>query len=317
MSRRAISEAPNRIQVVLNQDRREQLKPQLMPNSMKKEKPAVPQDDKYSDIVKELNKLIGLANVKEFVHEIYALLHMAKCRQEAGLLTNQQMLHMVFKGNPGTGKTTVARLMGKMFKEMGVLSKGHLVEAERADLVGEYIGHTAQKTRDLVKKSLGGILFIDEAYSLSRGGEKDFGKEAVDTLVKSMEDYRNDFVLILAGYTYEMETFLQSNPGLPSRFPIQLTYHDYALDELLQIADLMLEERQYEMSVGAKYKLKQHLLIEMNSFGRHFSNARFVRNIIERAIRHHAVRLFSMSGLTRQELMTIEADDLVEKNTFH
>ncbi|GJM69287.1 hypothetical protein HMSSN036_15030 [Paenibacillus macerans] len=145
-------------------------------------------------------------------------------RSEAGLLSGPQVYHMIFKGNPGTGKTTVARIVAKMFQRMGVLSKGHLIEVERADLVGEYIGHTAQKTRDLVKKALGGILFIDEAYSLARGGEKDFGKEAIDTLVKAMEDQKNQFILILAGYSDEMDFFLSTNPGLPSRFPIQMDF---------------------------------------------------------------------------------------------
>ena len=159
---------------------------------------------------------------------------------------------MVFSGNPGTGKTTVARIMSRLLKEMGILSKGHLVEVERADLVGEYIGHTAQKTREHVKRALGGILFIDEAYSLARGGEKDFGKEAIDTLVKSMEDHREEFVLILAGYSLEMERFLRSNPGLPSRFPIHLTFPDFTIEELMEIADRMLKKRQYRFSRSAE-----------------------------------------------------------------
>lgn len=145
-----------------------------------------PQFAMYQDIQKELDELVGLESIKDFVFEIYAFLQIAQMRTQAGLVSGSHVYHMVFKGNPGTGKTTVARIVAKLFQKMGVLTKGHLIEVERADLVGEYIGHTAQKTRDLVKKSLGGILFIDEAYSLARGGEKDFGKEAIDTLVKAM-----------------------------------------------------------------------------------------------------------------------------------
>src|SRR5690606_23632794 len=164
------------------------------------------------------------------------------------LVSEPLVLHMIFKGNPGTGKTTVARICGRMFKEMGVLPKGHLVECERADLVGEYIGHTAHRTREQIKKAMGGILFIDEAYSLARGGEKDFGKEAIDTLVKAIEDHTNEFVLILAGYQREMEHFLMANPGLKSRFPIHIDFPDYSADELFQIAHLMLRERQYRLT---------------------------------------------------------------------
>lgn len=163
----------------------------------------------YQEIQKELDHLVGLDNIKDLVFEVYAFLQIAHMRTDAGLLSNAHVYHMIFKGNPGTGKTTVARIIAKMLQKMGVLSKGHLIEVERADLVGEYIGHTAQKTRDLVKKSLGGVLFIDEAYSLARGGEKDFGKEAIDTLVKSMEDQKNQFILILAGYSGKWTFFYE------------------------------------------------------------------------------------------------------------
>ena len=174
----------------------------------------LPSLDHYADIQKELEPMIGMDNVKNLVYEIYALLYISRMRTEAGLLGGAHVYHMIFKGNPGTGKTTIARIVAKLFQKMGVLTKGHLIEVERADLVGEYIGHTAQKTRDLVRKALGGVLFVDEAYSLARGGEKDFGKEAIDTLVKAMEDNRNQFVLILAGYPAEIDDFLMTNPGL-------------------------------------------------------------------------------------------------------
>ncbi|MGG4219971.1 AAA family ATPase [Paenibacillus jamilae] len=267
----------------------------------------------YQEIQKELDHLVGLDNIKELVFEVYAFLQIAHMRTDAGLLSNAHVYHMIFKGNPGTGKTTVARIIAKMLQKMGVLSKGHLIEVERADLVGEYIGHTAQKTRDLVKKSLGGVLFIDEAYSLARGGEKDFGKEAIDTLVKSMEDQKNQFILILAGYSGEMDFFLRTNPGLPSRFPIQLDFPDYTVDQLIQISEMMAKERDYILMPQFILKMKEHLLNERNDSLHAFSNARYVRNVIEKAIRHQAVRLLNQyrSGQPgKQELMTLRPEDL-------
>ncbi|AIW40333.1 MULTISPECIES: AAA family ATPase [Paenibacillus] len=267
----------------------------------------------YQEIQKELDHLVGLDNIKDLVFEVYAFLQIAHMRTDAGLLSNAHVYHMIFKGNPGTGKTTVARIIAKMLQKMGVLSKGHLIEVERADLVGEYIGHTAQKTRDLVKKSLGGVLFIDEAYSLARGGEKDFGKEAIDTLVKSMEDQKNQFILILAGYSGEMDFFLRTNPGLPSRFPIQLDFPDYTVDQLIQISEMMAKERDYILMPQSIIKMKEHLLNERNDSLHAFSNARYVRNVIEKAIRHQAVRLLNQyrNGQPgKQELMTLRPEDL-------
>jgi stage V sporulation protein K len=258
-----------------------------------------------------LSHLIGLSEVKSFVEEIYAWLEVGKRRQIAGLSAEQQVLHMVFTGNPGTGKTTVARIIGELFREMGVLTQGHVIEVERADLVGEYIGHTAQKTREHVKQALGGILFIDEAYSLSRGGEKDFGKEAIDTLVKSMEDYKNEFVLILAGYSEEMKTFIRSNPCLPSRFPIHLKFPDFTITELLEIADLMVKQREYIFSAAAKEKIRQFLYRESEQRNHTFGNARFIRNLVEQAIRLHAVRLLKKREANRNCLMTILPEDIL------
>jgi len=272
----------------------------------------VPATGKLGDIFRELEQMVGLECVKDIVFEVYALLQIGLIRAEVGLLQSAQVFHMVFKGNPGTGKTTVARIVARLFQEMGVLSKGHLIEVERADLVGEYIGHTALKTREMVKKAIGGILFIDEAYSLARGGEKDFGKEAIDTLVKAMEDYKNQFVLILAGYQDEMESFLQTNPGLPSRFPIHIEFPDYSVDQLMLIADLMAKERQYVLSPQSEQKLRQHLTQEKQKFAEIFSNARYVRNTLEKSIRHQAVRLLQqqLQTYSKQELMTLRPEDL-------
>lgn len=265
--------------------------------------------DRLLAILGELDSLVGLHQVKAVVREIFAYLYMQQRRQALRLRSEPVVLHMVFKGNPGTGKTTVARIIAKMFHECGLLQKGHLVEVERADLVGEYIGHTAQKTRDMVKKALGGVLFIDEAYSLARGGEKDFGREAIDCLVKSMEDHRNQFIAIIAGYEDEMDWFLSTNPGLPSRFPIHMTFPNYDLLTLVEIARRTAAGRQYRLSPDAEMKMKLHLQRIKQTQEGHFSNARYVRNLIEKSIRQHAVRLFDLVEMTREQAMMLQAQD--------
>ncbi|MFO7151757.1 MAG: stage V sporulation protein K [Bacillota bacterium] len=270
-------------------------------------------EEKIEDILKELDGLIGLTKVKQLVREIQAYVEIQKRRQKEQLFSESLVLHMIFKGNPGTGKTTVARLLGKIFKQMRVLQKGHLVEVERADLVGEYIGHTAQKTREQVRRALGGILFIDEAYSLARGGEKDFGKEAIDTLVKAMEDYKENLIVILAGYKDEMEWFLRTNPGLRSRFPIQIEFSDYTIEELLEIAKLMVEKRQYKLTPEALLKL-EHILKESQKNLNYdkMGNARLVRNLIEKAIRRQALRLINQKQISREDLIYIKSEDIAE-----
>jgi stage V sporulation protein K len=262
-------------------------------------------------LLTELDALIGLDEVKLLVREVQAFLTIQQRRRQEMLLTEPLVLHAIFKGNPGTGKTTVARLFGRLFLEMGVLPKGHLIECERADLVGEYIGHTAQKTRELVRKALGGILFIDEAYALARGGEKDFGKEAIDTLVKAMEDHKEQLILILAGYRREMDYFLLTNPGLTSRFPIQIDFPDFSVNDLMRIATLMLRQRQYRLTPGARRKLAAILHEQLEDGNPHFGNARFVRNMLERAIRRQALRLVGQASTsTREQLMLITESDL-------
>jgi len=268
--------------------------------------------EELKSIMNELNDLIGLQSVKKLVYEISAFIEIQKRRLQEKLVSEPLVLHMIFKGNPGTGKTTVARILGKLFKEMNVLSKGHLVEIERADLVGEYIGHTAQKTREQVKKSSGGILFIDEAYSLARGGEKDFGKEAIDTLVKAMEDQKDNLILILAGYNHEMNEFIKTNPGLKSRFPIHIEFPDYTIKELLQIADLMLNKRQYNLTPSARDALKRIIELKTGKGYEHSGNARLVRNLIEKSMRRQAVRLVSKSEITVEDLMQITDEDIEE-----
>lgn len=301
--------AKNQIQVVLDARRTGSIQPSMM-EWAGKERLESKKDAILKSCLLEMDHLVGLSHIKSFVKEIYAWLEIQKRRQSLGLAAEQQVLHMIFSGNPGTGKTTVARVLSRLFKELGVLSKGHLIEVERADLVGEYIGHTAQKTREHVRKALGGILFIDEAYSLARGGEKDFGKEAIDTLVKAMEDHKDDFMLILAGYTEEMEHFLRLNPGLPSRFPIHLRFPDFTLDELMIIAERMVTAREYRLSMGAKEKLRQHLKDQQDKGDLSFGNARHVRNVIEQSIRYQALRLFHLKATSREDLMTLRTEDI-------
>lgn len=299
------------ISIVLNSQKRKALSKDILETKVVPK--TIPQEhEALKEIEEELSALIGMDEMKKTIKEIYAWIYVNKKREEAGLKAGKQVLHMMFKGNPGTGKTTVARLIGKLFQKMNVLSKGHLIEAERADLVGEYIGHTAQKTRDLIKKAMGGILFVDEAYSLGRGGEKDFGKEAIDTMVKHMEDKQHDFILILAGYSREMEQFLRLNPGLHSRFPLVIDFPDYSIDQLMEIGGKMLEEKEYTFSHEAEKKIREHLFWVKNSPTiASFSNGRYMRNIIEKSIRAQSMRILMQDHFDRHELMTIRSNDLV------
>lgn len=299
------------ISIVLNSQKRKTY-PKELPESQAAPKVIPAEHTALKEIEEELGALVGMEEMKKMIKEIYAWIYVNKKREEAGLKAGKQALHMMFKGNPGTGKTTVARLIGKLFQKMNVLSKGHLIEAERADLVGEYIGHTAQKTRDLVKKAIGGILFIDEAYSLGRGGEKDFGKEAIDTLVKHMEDRQHDFILILAGYSREMNHFLTLNPGLHSRFPLVVDFPDYSIEQLMEIGQMMLKEREYSLSHESEKKLREHLhFVKTNLSPNSFSNGRYIRNILEKSIRAQAMRLLMQNSYDKHDLMTIRSNDLV------
>ncbi|MCY0879867.1 MAG: AAA family ATPase [Firmicutes bacterium] len=261
-------------------------------------------------VLAELDRMVGLYEIKRVVHDIRAFVEVQSLRKEAGLAVNQQSWHMIFSGAPGTGKTTVARLIGRLFKALDVLPKGHMIEAERADLVGEYIGHTAQKTREVIKRALGGVLFIDEAYSLARGGEKDFGKEAIDTLVAAMENYREELLVILAGYPDEMAWFLNTNPGLMSRFPIRLEFKDYSAIDMVHIARRMVRERDYILSQDAEQGLLTLLSENEGYWHKNAGNARMVRNLLEHAMRRQAVRLVGRNiPLSRHDLMTLTWSD--------
>lgn len=265
---------------------------------------------RLNSLQQELETLIGLQSVKNMVREIQAFAQIQQCRVALQLVSEPIVLHTIFMGNPGTGKTTVARLLSKMLKEMGILQKGHTVEVERADLVAEYIGQTAQKTREAVKRAMGGLLFIDEAYSLARGGERDFGKEAIDTLVKAMEDFRGDFIVILAGYPEPMEYFITANPGLRSRFPLTIHFPDYSDLELFKIGEMMFKTRQYTLTKPARRKMVEAIRQLRHKDPDNFGNARVVRNMVEKALRLQAVRLVSKTGVTKEELMLILEEDI-------
>lgn len=271
---------------------------------------APPAEQRLAALQKELDSLIGLHSVKATIREIQAYAYIQKKRSAHQLASDPVVLHTIFVGNPGTGKTTVARLLSRMLAEMGVLEKGHTVEVERADLVAEYIGQTAHRTREVIRKAMGGLLFVDEAYSLARGGERDFGKEAIDTLVKAMEDYRGTFVVVLAGYPEPMRAFLRTNPGLYSRFPLMVEFPDYSDIELFKIAESMFAQRQYTLTKGARRKLADLIRRMRHRDPISFGNARTVRNIVEKTIRVQAVRLMAKQNVTVQELMTILEEDI-------
>ncbi|MBA2352671.1 MAG: CbbX protein [Burkholderiales bacterium] len=275
-------------------------------------------DSHIQEILEQLDReLIGLVPVKTRIRETAALLLVDRLRKSIGLMAGAPSLHMSFTGNPGTGKTTVAMRMAEILHRLGYVRKGHLVAVTRDDLVGQYIGHTAPKTREVLKKAMGGVLFIDEAYYLYRPeNERDYGQEAIEILLQIMENQRDDLVVILAGYKQRMERFFRSNPGLSSRIAHHIDFPDYTPDELFAIARLMLEQSQYRLSDEAASALRDYVARRMAL--PNFANARSVRNALERARLRQANRLFEKRGgaLSRMELMTIEPVDIRASRVF-
>lgn len=271
---------------------------------------AKPED--LAAIFTELDELIGLDAIKAELRRLASFLEIQRQRREHQLSAASVSLHMLFAGNPGTGKTTVARIVGRLYKALGVLRQGHVVETDRAGLVGQYVGHTAQKTNEAVDRALDGLLFIDEAYSLTRSSDgNDFGREAIDALVKRMEDDRSRLAVIVAGYPDEMRAFLETNPGLHSRFTTHLTFADYAPAELLRIFQLFCAKNDYVLGPEAEAKLLESLGTAVAQAGRGFGNGRFIRNQFENIIRNHALRLSGAKGpIDRDRLMTLEPGDI-------
>jgi probable Rubsico expression protein CbbX len=273
---------------------------------------------RVESVIDELERdLVGLAPVKQRIRDIAALLVIDKLRANLGLAASAPSLHMSFTGNPGTGKTTVALRMAEILHRLGYVRKGHLVAVTRDDLVGQYIGHTAPKTKEVLKKAMGGVLFIDEAYYLYRPeNERDYGQEAIEILLQVMENQRDDLVVILAGYKDRMDTFFKSNPGLSSRIAHHLEFPDYSVGELLQISQTMLAGQHYRFGDGAQEAFERYL--ERRLAQPHFANARSVRNALDRARLRQASRLFAdrQRVLSEADLTTLAPEDILASRVF-
>ena len=275
-----------------------------------------------TEIAKILNilnqELVGLAPVKSRIREIAALLLIDKLRQSVGITAANPGLHMSFTGSPGTGKTTVGLKMADILFQLGYSKKGHLLTVTRDDLVGQYIGHTAPKTKEVLKKAMGGVLFIDEAYYLYKpDNERDYGSEAIEILLQVMENQRDDLVVILAGYKEPMDKFYESNPGLSSRIANHIDFPDYSVDELLQISKLMLQDQQYQLTPDAEVAFSQYIAKRKEQ--PLFANARSVKNALDRARMRQANRIFDSRGqiLTKKELVNLEAQDILQSTVFN
>jgi len=279
---------------------------------------AILRETNVQEVLQELDReLVGLAPVKKRIEDIAAFLVVSKARSQLGLEAATPSLHMSFTGNPGTGKTTVALKMAQILHRLGYVRKGHVVSVTRDDLVGQYIGHTAPKTKDVLKKAMGGVLFIDEAYYLYRPeNERDYGQEAIEILLQVMENNRDDLVVILAGYKDRMDTFFKSNPGMSSRIAHHIDFPDYGETELMQIAEKMLAAQHYRFGEGARAAFEQYLARRMQQ--PHFANARSVRNALERARLRAASRLFAERNraLTETDLTTLAPEDILASRVF-
>jgi probable Rubsico expression protein CbbX len=279
---------------------------------------AILRDTQVLDVLDELDReLVGLAPVKKRIRDIAAFLVVSKARSQLGLEASAPSLHMCFTGNPGTGKTTVALKMAQILHRLGYVRKGHVVSVTRDDLVGQYIGHTAPKTKEVLKRAMGGVLFIDEAYYLYRPeNERDYGQEAIEILLQVMENNRDDLVVILAGYKDRMDTFFKSNPGMSSRIAHHIDFPDYSEGELMQIAEKMLAAQHYRFGEGGREAFAQYLARRMRQ--PHFANARSVRNALDRARLRAASRLFAVRdrALTESDLSTLAAEDILASRVF-
>ena len=266
------------------------------------------------DPYKELDELIGLESVKKEVRSLANFVKLQKQREAQGLKTAKVSYHLVFYGSPGTGKTTVARIVGRIYKDLGVLKRGHTVETDRGGLVAKYMGQTAMKTDTVIQQALDGVLFIDEAYALvpESGNGSDYGQEAIATLLKRMEDHRDRLVVIIAGYKDEMQRFIDSNPGLQSRFNRYIDFPDYSSKELAEIFKMYMKKNQYTLADGAEEYLKERFDYAVEHKDRNFGNARYARNVFEKAIQQQANRLADQSNLSKRQLTELTVEDLKE-----
>ena len=265
------------------------------------------------ELIFQLNQLVGLENVKSKVNDLIAFHKVQLMRKEKGLHSPKSTMHLAFTGNPGTGKTTVARIVGRIYKKLGLLSKGHFMEVSRTDLIAGYQGQTAHKVKDVIEKAKGGVLFIDEAYSITENDHSDsYGRECLTELTKALEDYREDLVVIVAGYTESMKQFFESNPGLKSRFNTFIEFDNYNANELMDILHRMSEKEDYTLSEKAQDVLMRLFIKETDSSGLEFANGRFVRNIFESMIMNHARRIVKVKSPTLQELKELSEKDIAQ-----
>ena len=259
-----------------------------------------------TDLLEELNNLIGLKNVKSKVNDLIIYQKVQKMREKEGLNAVKSTLHLSFTGNPGTGKTTVARIIGRIYKQLGLLSKGHFIEVSRTDLIAGYQGQTALKVKNVIEKAKGGVLFIDEAYSITENEQSDsYGRECITELTKALEDYRNDLVVIVAGYSEPMKNFFSSNPGLKSRFNTFIEFEDYNTKELLEILISMCKNNDYDLTEKAKIKLNDFFETELENKKENFSNGRMVRNVYDDLVMNHARRVVNIENITKEDLLLI------------
>ena len=273
------------------------------------QKEEIPPKEKIEDLLAELDGYVGMDAIKEEVRSLINMVQVYKLRRENDLPTTDMSLHMVFSGNPGTGKTTVARIMARIYHSLDILSKGQLVEVDRSGLVAGYVGQTALKTQKVIEKAMGGVLFIDEAYALNGKSENDFGQEAIDTILKAMEDHRDDLVVIVAGYTELMDRFIHSNPGLESRFNRFLMFEDYTPEQMVAIFKMQCKKGCYVLAEGTEELVRD--FISEESADDSFGNARGVRNLFEHILVAQNNRLAKMEQVTREDLMQILPDDVL------
>ena len=273
------------------------------------QKEEIPPKEKIEDLLAELDGYVGMDAIKEEVRSLINMVQVYKLRRENDLPTTDMSLHMVFSGNPGTGKTTVARIMARIYHSLDILSKGQLVEVDRSGLVAGYVGQTALKTQKVIEKAMGGVLFLDEAYALNGKSENDFGQEAIDTILKAMEDHRDDLVVIVAGYTELMDRFIHSNPGLESRFNRFLMFEDYTPEQMVAIFKMQCKKGCYVLAEGTEELVRD--FISEESADDSFGNARGVRNLFEHILVAQNNRLAKMEQVTREDLMQILPDDVL------